>query len=116
MDFGGDYRIQCRADKPTTSVSGPFSPKIFEYQEYLLLSQEVVELLNKGAVEEANPDPDQFLGHLFLRLKKDGSHRPVFNMKELNQFVRYEKFKMEGMQMLCPLLEKDDWMTKIDLK
>ena len=74
MDFGGDNRIQGRASKPTTSDSGTVQLKISE-QECLLLSQEVVELLNKGAVEKADPAPDQLLGNLFLRLKKDGSHR-----------------------------------------
>ena len=56
---------------PPHQFRDPFHPR-FSNQECLLLSQEVVERLNKGAVEKTNPDPDQFLGHLFLRPKKDG--------------------------------------------
>jgi hypothetical protein len=107
--------IKIEVTSPPQQVREPFWP-IFSVRESTLLAHEVQELLNKGAVERTGSSPDQFLGHLFLRPKKDGSYRPVFNMKELNQFVRYEKFKMEGMPMLCTLLEKNDWMTKIDLK
>ena len=73
----------------------PFCPN-FSEMETSLLSHEVDELLNKGAVEKIDFLPDQFLGHLFLRPKKDGSYRPVFNMKVLNQFVQYEKVQDGG--------------------
>ena len=48
--------------------------------------------------------------------KKDGRQRPVINLKSLNQSVRTEHFKMEGIHMLKDLLRAGDWMAKIDLK
>ena len=88
----------------------------FSETEQSRLQEEVVKMMEKGAIKVAEPRKDQFLGHLFLRPKKDGTFRPVFNLKKLNAFVRYEHFKMEGMSMVADLLVKDDWMIKIDLK
>ena len=50
--------------------------------------------------------------------KKGGRQRPVFNLRQLNQFVKYKHFKMEGIHvhMLRDLLKPNNFMTKIDLK
>ena len=48
------------------------------------------------------PVSDQFLSHIFIRPKKDGSFRPIFNLKKLNVWVQYTHFKMEGMVALTP--------------
>ncbi|CAB4031124.1 Hypothetical predicted protein, partial [Paramuricea clavata] len=57
-----------------------------------------------------------FLSTLFVVPKKGGGHRPIFNLKQLNHFVQYEHFKMEGIHMLRDLLQPNDYMAKIDLK
>ena len=41
---------------------------------------------------------------------------PVVNLKELNQFVLYKHFKMEGISAVVDMLQPGDWMIKIDLK
>lgn len=51
-----------------------------------------------------------------LFLKKGGSFRPVHNLKNLNRFILYRHFKMEGNSMLKHLVKQGDWFTKIDLK
>ena len=40
----------------------------------------------------------------------------MINLKALNQFVRSEHFKMEGLHLLPDLLQPGDWMVKMDLK
>ena len=40
----------------------------------------------------------------------------VINLKKLNQHIPYEHFKMEGLFLLKELLQKGDYMYKIDLK
>ena len=42
--------------------------------------------------------------------------RPVFNLKELNQFLHWEHFKMKNVQMIRDLIQEGDWMVKMDLK
>lgn len=56
------------------------------------------------------------MSQLFLVPKKDGSQRPVINLKPLNLFIKKQKFKMEGARVIRGLLQEGDWMVSIDLK
>ena len=49
----------------------------------ILASQEISDMLKKGAIRECQPDPNQFVSTLFLVGKKDGVNRPVINFKKL---------------------------------
>ena len=57
-----------------------------------------------------------FVSSIFLVDKKDGGRHPVINLKNLNSFVDFQHFKMEGIHMLRDLLKKGDFMVKLDLK
>ena len=48
--------------------------------------------------------------------KKDGGQRQAINLKGLNQFVKTEHFKMEGLHLFPDLLQPQHWMIKMDLK
>ena len=62
-------------------------------------------------------EPSRWLPiHLFLVPKKGGGHRPIINLKKLNEFVPHHHFEMEGIHMLKDLLKQGDFMAKIDLK
>ena len=93
----------------------PFMPR-FSQKQKELMDAEIVKMVEKGAVVQTEETRDQFESHLFLTPKKDGSLRPVFNLKNLNKFVRYEHFKMEGIPAVVDMLQPGDWMIKIDLK
>jgi len=82
----------------------------------ILITAEVAELLSKGAIVETQLCPDSYVSQIFLVEKKDGGQRPVINLKGLNQFVKQEHFKMEGLHLLPDLLQPGDWMAKLDLK
>ena len=69
------------------------------------ISAEVSELLSKGAITETRVSTDQFVSQLFLVEKKDGGQRPVINLKGLNQYVKVEHFKMEGLHLLPDLIQ-----------
>ena len=77
---------------------------------------EIAALWKKGALSVAKPVSDQFVSNLFLVRKRDGSSRPVINLKDLNAFLPYDHFKMEGIHLLRDLLQSQDWLGKIDLK
>ena len=70
----------------------------------------------KGAVRKVTPCADQFLSQIFLVAKKDGSYRPVINLRPLNQFMQQVHFKMENLGMMRDLLREGDWMASIDLR
>ena len=85
-------------------------------QEALLVSQEVNELLQKGAIQKTPFTRDGFYSRLFLVPKKGGSMRPVIDLSSLNKFIVNEHFQMENLSCLKTLLSPGDFMTNIDLK
>jgi len=93
----------------------PGSPNVSQGQR-ALIDKEVEDLLRKGAIQEVSHCEGEYLSSIFLVPKKDGRQRPVINLKKLNKFVPYLHFKMEGFHCLKDMLQKDDYMCKIDMK
>ena len=62
------------------------------------------------------PTLGQFLSNFFLVEKKHGGNRPMINLKNINKFIPYEHFQMEGLQYLKFHLEQVKLLCKIDLK
>jgi len=91
-------------------------PRTIESKRDNLISEEVCKLLTKGAVKAVTPCDNQFLSRIFVVPKKDGTYRPVINLRPLNQFMNSIHFKMEGLSMVKDLLRQDDWMASMDLK
>ena len=85
-------------------------------KESLLVEEEIQTLIQKGAIAKVDHLEGQFVSPLFLVPKKDGTQRPVINLKKLNSFVEYNHFKMEGIHLLKDLLQPQDFMVKVDLK
>ena len=71
-------------------------------------------MILKGAISpvEAGKE-DGFLSSIFLVPNKGGGHRPIINLKKLNNFVPHHHFKMEGIK---DLLKQGDFMAKVHLK
>ena len=66
----------------------------------------------RNFVERCN----QYLSNLFLVTKKGWGKRPVINLKHLNNFIPYQHFKMEGLNLLQNMFQKGNYMCKVDLK
>ena len=88
----------------------------FGEEEMATISMEIEKMKQKGAICLADNDHAGFYSHLFIVPKKDGGHRPIINLKKLNQFVKPQHFKMESINMLKDILKRGDYMTKVDLK
>ena len=73
-------------------------------------------MLRKGAIRIVERSQNQFLSPIFLVEKKDSGYRPVINLKKLNQNILYIHFKMEDLSLLKELLQKGDFLCKLDLK
>ena len=88
----------------------------FSHTQKTQLNAEITKLAEKGAIEPTSDTNDQFLSFIFLRPKKDGSMRPIINLKPFNQSVTYHHFKMEGIHLVLDMIQKGESFTKIDLK
>ena len=84
--------------------------------EHKAMEAEIQALLAKGAVKKVHSQSDQFTSRLFVVPKKDGSLRPVINLKPLNSHMDNQHFKMEGIHKVKELLREGDWMCSVDLK
>ena len=73
-------------------------------------------LVQKQAVQEVPVTTKEYYSNIFMVPKKDEDQRPVINLKSLNKYVKSEYFKMEGLHTVKGLLQKSDWMAKVDLK
>ena len=91
-------------------------PRFLSPRGEKLMEEEVSNMLMKGAIREVTETQGQFLSHLFLKEKKDGSQRPIIDLKELNTHIPYQHFKMETLNTLKDILLLNDYMVKIDLK
>ena len=107
------YRLEFTSTPVQSTVRRPLQ---FSYPETEKIDLEISALLEKEALHVIKPVSDQFISNLFLVPKRDGKSRPVINLKDLNTFLQYDHFKMEGIHLLCDLLQPHDWLGKIDLK
>lgn len=94
----------------------PPNPSVLNTKDQVLVQTEVEKMLQKGAIRQVSPVKGQFLSRLVLVQKKDGTFRPVVNLKALNKFMSKNHFKMEGFHILKDVLQRGDWMSSVDLK
>ena len=96
--------------------TAPPTPFKLSRPEERLVDQEIKKLLKKGAIEVVEHAENQFLSNIFTVPKKDGTRRPVIDVRQLNQFVKKVPFKMEDLTQIPSVLQKGDFLCKIDLQ
>ena len=87
----------------------------FTEAESKLITVEVGELLHKQAISRAVSD-DGFISNIFLVPKGKGKWRLILNLKALNLYTEHQHFKMEDIRCVKDLLNRGDYMCKLDLK
>ena len=74
--------------------------------------------LRKKIIEPVPPEErGEGLYQVFFPVpkKKAGEWRGCLDARPVNETLRYEKFKMEGLHTLKARLRRDDWITSIDI-
>ena len=76
-----------------------FIPKMISFNDgdSVLVQNEVELLLAKVAIKQLNSPSDEFISNIFLVPKKDGTRRPIINLKSLNEFIEYNHFEQENL-------------------
>lgn len=75
---------------------------------------QIQNMLELGILEKAEHTPS-YLSTFFLVPKSDGTHRPIFNLKRLNDFVVTKPFQLFSHFRVPAFLQDQDWMVKLDL-
>lgn len=73
-------------------------------------------LLKSSAIERCSTEDNQYVSPIFLVPKPDGSNRFILNLKNFNESIKKEHFKMEDLRTALNLLDKYDFMGRLDLK
>ena len=79
------------------------------------LTQELQNLLRKGAVEPAPQSPG-FYSRLFLVQKASRSWRPIIDLSTLNDYITSSHFHMETPRSVLSSICPGDWMISLDLQ
>ena len=88
----------------------------FSSQECEIIDNETEELLAKGAIQASEHENCDVISPIFLRYKKDGSPRPIVNLKNLNSHVVYSHFKMETLKHALDLISEGYWLASLVIK
>ena len=102
-------------DVPRTSLALQL---ILSDEETLAADHEVAQLLNKKAIEIcSNEDKNQFMNNIFLIPKKNSESKfhLILNLKKFNFFISKIMFKMETLNSMLDLVQKDFWLSSLDL-
>ena len=95
-----------------------FVPKeiIFTPQEQSIIGEEISKLLRKGVITEASHCTGEYISTIFIRPKKDGTHRLILNLKKFNEYVEYRHFKMGTLQSAIRLMKHNCYMASVNLR
>ena len=73
-------------------------------------------MLHKQIIKETTHESTEFVSPIFIVKKPEGGTRLILNLKELNEFVKYEHFKMDGIKTIINMVKRNCFMATIDLK
>ena len=80
----------------------------FNDKESAITDAETAKLLNKEVVVESAPLEGDFIFPIFLRLIKDGiDYKMILTLKEINNFVAYQHFKMDPLKCVTSLITQE---------
>ena len=106
------FRIRPNLSRTPTVISCYGNPhrdlKLLEASHQLMVKN-AIELVHKKASLG-------FFNRLFLVPKPDNKWRPILDLRNLNLFLKTEKFKMETPETIRTSLQKGEWVTSIDFK
>ena len=85
-------------------------------EEMTLVDSHLLELLEEGFIIKLDAMiPNSWVSNIFLVPKCQGGFRMILNLKELNKFIQYTKFKMDHIDKVVNLLCLFDFMGSLNL-
>ena len=88
----------------------------FTKQKEVLIDKEIEKLIHKGIIVEIEHEKTEFVSPIFIIHKPDEGIKLILNLKRLNEYVKYQHFKMESIRSVLNLVTKNCFMCTVDLK
>ena len=104
------YQIPFKEQPPLSR-----EPIFFQQSQRRELEEEVTSLLQKGAVEEIQPETPGFYSRIFLVPKKNGKLRLIIDLSTLNKYVFVQSFRMETQRKVRNTIRQNDWAFSLNL-
>lgn len=106
------YRIQFIK----SPIQTHFIPRNQSKAHEKICKLKVSEFLSCKIIKVVTPSPDQFVSHIFPVPKKTpGKYRIIFDLSDLNEFVRKLHFRMDSISDIMDLIRPGDYFVSIDL-
>ena len=80
------------------------------------MDAEVGKLLDMGIIEESCHEAGEVISSVFLVRNVDGSHRMILNVKQFNESVEYEHFKVENLSAATQMMKHGCFIASADLR
>ena len=81
------------------------------YEEVNIINEEIKKLTKNQVTKITNIEHDDFFSSVFTRIKKDGSHRMILNLKHLNQYISSPHFKMDSIKTVINVVRKNSCLN-----
>ncbi len=93
-------------------------PKVIKFNDVdvQVLDVEIQKLLHKQVIRPIQACEVKFVSNIFIRPKRDGTHRLILNLRILNEQVEKHHFKMETLKSALALVTKDCFFALLDLR
>ena len=83
------YTIEFLSQPPITCRKKQIQ---FNAHESCIINNEIDKLLHKGVIRQIPVSEVKFVSSIFVRPKRDGSHRLILNLRDLNHYVVFFLF------------------------
>ena len=106
------YNIQFH----TNPIQKKYIPRSMSPKAINICKAKVSEFNKYNIIKTVTPSHDQFISHIFPRPKKSiGEYRVIFDLTDLNDFVRKIHFKMDSISEIMEMIKPGDFFISIDL-
>jgi hypothetical protein len=117
MVMGANIETDCDTDVLPLFIPNRSTPvQNLNEQEKIFVEKEIGKLLQLDVISTCEHIEGEVISPIFLRPKKDGTHRMILNLKKLNEEVTYHHFKMETLSTALLLVREGCFMASLDLK
>ena len=84
-------------------------------KEKVFVCNKLQQLIDTGCIVPLKTKLEGWVSNIFLHPKKDGSFRLILNLKPLNKFIEYRKFKMPTIKTVTQMIKRHDKLVSVDL-